>query len=123
MDSQRLILFFVFSFSVFLLLDGWQREQAPALPAATVGDKAGKAGSPEAPSAQIPLPSGKLAPPQSAVPAEVRAAEAGATVQVETDLFIAQISTQGEFNSPRGCRGTFGSNHCGRLRKRAWRYH
>jgi YidC/Oxa1 family membrane protein insertase len=95
MDSQRLILFFVFSFSVFLLLDGWQREQAPAQPAATVGDKAGKAGTPETPAAQIPLPSGKLAPPQSAVPPEVRAAEAGATVQVETDLFIAQISTQG----------------------------
>jgi hypothetical protein len=30
MDSQRLILFFVFAFSVFLLLDGWQRDRQPA---------------------------------------------------------------------------------------------
>ena len=29
MDSQRLILFFVFAFSVFLLLDAWQRDQQP----------------------------------------------------------------------------------------------
>ena len=48
MDSQRLILFFVFSFSVFLLLDAWQREQAPAQPAATISDQAGKAGAPVA---------------------------------------------------------------------------
>jgi YidC/Oxa1 family membrane protein insertase len=34
MDSQRLILFFVFSFSVFMLLDAWQREQQPARPPA-----------------------------------------------------------------------------------------
>jgi len=96
MDSQRLILFFVFSISVFMLLDGWQREQAPAQPPATVGDKSGKAGTPAAPAAQIPLPSGKLAPPQAAVPQqEGRAADAGATIQVETDLFIAQVSTQG----------------------------
>ena len=39
MDSQRLILFFVFSFSVFLLLDAWQREQPPAQPAVTVSDQ------------------------------------------------------------------------------------
>jgi YidC/Oxa1 family membrane protein insertase len=94
MDSQRLILFFVFSFSVFLLLDAWQREQQPAQPAVTVSDKAGKAVTPAAPAAQIPLPSGKLAQPQPAVPQhEGRASDAGATVQVETDLFIAGAPT------------------------------
>jgi hypothetical protein len=31
MDSQRLILFFVFSFSLFLLFDAWQRDQQSTL--------------------------------------------------------------------------------------------
>jgi len=93
MDSQRLILFFVFSFSVFLLLDAWQRDQQPPPSAAVHGEKTGK-GTPS--TAQLPVPSDKLAVPQAAVPQqERRVAEAGATIQVETDLFIAQISTQG----------------------------
>ena len=93
MDSQRLILFFVFSFSVFMLLDAWQREQQPARPTAPVTDKAGAAAPP---AAQIPVPSDKLAVPQAAVPQrEGRAPEAGTTIQVETDLYIAQVSTYG----------------------------
>ncbi len=93
MDSQRLILFFVFSFSVFLLLDAWQRDQTVPPPAAVHGEKAGK-GTPS--TAQVPVPSDKLTLPQAAVPRqERRVAEAGVTIQVETDLFIAQISTQG----------------------------
>ncbi len=93
MDSQRLILFFVFSFSVFLLLDAWQRDQQPPPSAAVHGEKTGK-GTPS--TAQLPVPSDKLAVPQAAVPQqERRVAEAGATIQIETDLFIAQISTQG----------------------------
>ena len=96
MDSQRLILFFVFSFSVFLLLDAWQREQPPAQPAATVSDPSGKTGTPVAPAAQIPVPGGKLTQPPAAVPQHAgRAPDAGATIQIETDLLIAQVSTQG----------------------------
>ena len=93
MDSQRLILFFVFSFSVFLLLDAWQRDQQPPQPAAVHGDKAAKTASP---AAQVPVPSDKLAVPQAAVPKqEQRASETAATIQVETDLVVAQISTLG----------------------------
>jgi len=96
MDSQRLILFFVFSFSVFLLLDAWQREQPPAQPAATVGDQAGKTGKPVASATQIPVPGGKTAQPLAAVPQhDGRAPDAGAAIQIETDLYIAQVSTQG----------------------------
>jgi len=96
MDSQRLILFFVFSFSVFLLLDAWQREPPPAQPAATVSDQAGKTGTPVAPAAQIPVPGAKLAQPPAAAPQhDGRAPDAGATIQIETDLLIAQVSTQG----------------------------
>ncbi len=95
MDSQRLILFFVFSFSVFLLLDAWQRDQQPQQAAVVAqADKAGKS----APAvAQLPVPSDKLAPPAGAVPQPAQRApeKTGATIQVETDLFVAQISTQG----------------------------
>lgn len=33
----------------------------------------------------------------------------GSAAITPTNTAPAQISTQGEFNSPRGCRGTFGS--------------
>ncbi|MBI3044119.1 MAG: membrane protein insertase YidC [Betaproteobacteria bacterium] len=93
MDSQRLILFFVFSFSVFLLLDAWQRDQQPAQPAASASAPAGKSVSP---SAQAPVPSEKLTVPQTAVPLqEPRAAQPGTTVRIETDLVIAELSTTG----------------------------
>jgi YidC/Oxa1 family membrane protein insertase len=96
MDSQRLILFFVFAFSVFLLLDAWQREQLPAQPAATVSEQAGKMGAPGAPATQIPVPGGKLAQPPAAIPQHGgRAPDAGAIIQIETDLLMAQVSAQG----------------------------
>ena len=93
MDSQRLILFFVFSFSVFMLLDAWQRDQAPARPPAAAAAKDEKA---LPPSAQAPVPGEKLTASQSAVPKQVRGAvETGATIRVETDVLIADISSYG----------------------------
>jgi len=93
MDSQRLILFFVFSFSAFLLLDAWQRDKLPPPPAAAVSDKAGKS-TPSA--AQVPVPGDKLAVPQPTVPQqERRAQEADTTLKIETDLFVARIGTRG----------------------------
>ena len=93
MDSQRLILFFVFSFSVFLLLDAWQRDQHPAPPATTTRDKADKAAPP---ATQPPAPSDQLIAAQTAVPQQgQRQPEAGTTIRVETDLLIAHVSTYG----------------------------
>jgi YidC/Oxa1 family membrane protein insertase len=98
MDSQRLILFFVFSFSVFMLLDGWQRDQQPIAPAAKKADVPAK-GAPGA--QQLPAPGERLSvpqpsgPPPSIVPQQQAKADSAAVVQVETDLFVAQISTQG----------------------------
>jgi YidC/Oxa1 family membrane protein insertase len=93
MDSQRLILFFVFSFSVFMLLDAWQRDQQPARPPSAVAAKDEKA---MPPSAQPPVPGEKLTASQSAVPKQGRgAAETGATIRVETDVLIADISSYG----------------------------
>ncbi|HSB48336.1 MAG TPA: membrane protein insertase YidC [Burkholderiales bacterium] len=93
MDSQRLILFFVFSFSVFMLLDAWQREQQPPRPPAAAAAKEDKA---LPPSAQPPVPGEKLAAGQAAVPKVGRSApDAGTTVRVETDVLIAELSSQG----------------------------
>jgi YidC/Oxa1 family membrane protein insertase len=95
MDSQRLILFFVFSFSVFMLLDAWQREQQPARPPAAVSGSQEKEKAPPV-SAQLPVPGEKLAAGQAAVPKVGRsAADAGTTVRVETDVLIAELSSQG----------------------------
>jgi YidC/Oxa1 family membrane protein insertase len=91
MDTQRLILFFVFSFSVFLLLDGWQRDKHPAVPVTQ--------SAPSQPGAAIappPIPSDKLVPPAAIAPAPAVAAQnAGVTVKVETDLLHAEISSLG----------------------------
>jgi len=99
MDSQRLILFFVFSFSVFLLLDAWQREQqaVPAAPAASEkAEKAGKTDKGQPPAAQLPVPGEQLLATQGGVPQQVqRPGEPGALVRVETDLLIAHLSTYG----------------------------
>lgn len=99
MDSQRLILFFVFSFSVFLLLDAWQRDQqaAPSAPAAREkAEKAGPADKAAPPAAQLPVPSEQFIAAQGGVPQQVqRPSEPGALIRVETDLLIAHVSTYG----------------------------
>src|SRR5687768_2242380 len=93
MESQRLLLLFVFMFSVFMLLDAWQRDQQPPAPPAAKNEKAPKG--PPSP-ADVPVPSEKLAaPPQATVPAERAPAAAGATIQIETDLYIAHIGSEG----------------------------
>ena len=49
---------------------------------------------------------------QSPAPAKAQQGTSvlSATDQQAYETQSAQISTQGEFNSPRGCRGTFGSS-------------
>src|SRR5688572_24483757 len=97
MDSQRLILFFVFAFSVFMLLDGWQRDQQPAKPPPSVVDKDKAAKGAPASAADVPVPSEKLAAPPAAAPQPQRTdrPEAGATIEIETDLLVARISSAG----------------------------
>ncbi len=100
MDTQRLILFFVFSFSLFLLLDGWQRHeqsregppQESSPPAATQ-----EAGKDQARSAEVPVPGKKLVEAQGAVPqqAATKPEPAAGLVYVETDVVRAEISKLG----------------------------
>jgi YidC/Oxa1 family membrane protein insertase len=94
MDSQRLILFFVFSFSVFLLLDAWQRDQQASRTATAPVEKA--ATERKSAADQLPVPSEKLAAPQApAAQPRHRSAEAGTMIRVLTDVVEAGISTQG----------------------------
>jgi YidC/Oxa1 family membrane protein insertase len=93
MESKRLILFFVFSFSLFMLVDAWQRDQQPApsrTPASVTSQK--DSGVP-------PPPSEKLVPPPT-VPVGGQQAPAGglaigSLITAETDVYRAEISTAG----------------------------
>jgi YidC/Oxa1 family membrane protein insertase len=101
MDTQRLILFFIFSFSLLLLWDAWEKDKRPKpAPAAQVQSAPG-----------VPTPAKPLAPApaptQAAVPAPAGAASipgAVATrapaasaelVQIRTDLLVADIDPLG----------------------------
>lgn len=60
MDTQRLILFFIFSFSLLLLWDAWQKDQRPK----------------PAPVAEASTVPGKAARVPDAIPAPARATQA-----------------------------------------------
>jgi YidC/Oxa1 family membrane protein insertase len=95
MDSQRLILLIVFSMSLFMLVDAWQRDKQPVVvqtqgPATAQKD-----------ATLPPVPTDKLAVPQApnavagAPQAPTGTLANGATIHVETDLVKAEINTMG----------------------------
>jgi YidC/Oxa1 family membrane protein insertase len=104
MDTQRLILFVIFSFSALLLWEAWQKESRPP-PAPAVATQQGKG----APAADLPAVPATSAPPAAgttgaappgAVPAPPPAvngapATPGQLITVTTDLYRAQIDTTG----------------------------
>src|SRR2546422_5399260 len=89
MDTQRLILLFIFSFSLLMLWEAWDKQSRPkpAPPAAT-------------PQQAVPIPSkpaadsAAKAAPAAGVPAADAAAK-GETVRITTDLLIAEVETLG----------------------------
>src|SRR5256885_1460100 len=87
MDTQRLILLFIFGFSVLMLWEAWQREHRPA-PPATVQQPSLPA-SPKAGAPAVPSAPGTIGGPASTAPAS------GETVRVSTDLVVAEIDTLG----------------------------
>ena len=99
MDTQRLILFFVFVFSTFMLVEGWQRDQKPQTPttqsASQGGGKtdvtpgAGGIPVPQAPTTSVPATPTAGATPVAAV------AAGGQIIKVETDALLVDISTKG----------------------------
>src|SRR2546423_10793168 len=84
MDTQRLILLFIFGFSLLMLWEAWEREQRPKPPPAPVS-------APRAPAAPA------SPTPQAAAPAIAQgsAVASGQTVRVTTDLVSAEIDTVG----------------------------
>ena len=97
MDTQRLILFFVFSFSILLLWEAWQKEaRAPQHNAAVSGQAAVPSAS-APPAAAAPTP--KAGTPAAAGPAPRTDASIVATsnerIRVETDTLRVEIDTLG----------------------------
>ena len=86
MDTQRLILLFIFGFSVLMLWEAWEKEHRPK-PSPPVASA-----TPQAVPTPATTPSAKPAP--SAVPSAETAAK-GETIRVTTDLLIADIDTLG----------------------------
>ena len=84
MDTKRLIIFIIFSFSVLMLWDSWQQQHAPQ-PSAGQSQSADHS-VPQ--TAQSPLP----AAPQEATGFQL---QSGQRIQVSTDLFNAEIDTAG----------------------------
>jgi len=95
MDTQRLILFVVFSFSALLLWEAWQKQHAPPpLPAATTASRpATPADLPPSPAATT-VPSALPGAPAGAA-ADKEPAAAGRTITITTDLYRAEIDTTG----------------------------
>ena len=96
MDTQRLILFFVFSFSLLLLWDSWQKEHRPPVAASAQGAQQGApqatVPSPSVPTQATPAPqqkTGDAIPP--AAPAQTRREK----IRVKTDSVVADIDLQG----------------------------
>jgi YidC/Oxa1 family membrane protein insertase len=97
MDTQRLILFVIFSFSILMLWDAWQREQRPPVPAAPQAQgPAQPAGVPTPSAPAQPVAPGKpAAVTPAAVPSTGAAAPTGDLVKIETDLLRAAIDPVG----------------------------
>jgi len=100
MDIQRLVLFFIFSFSLLLLWDAWQKEQHPTPPAATAPQQAHGVPTPSAPLGAAPQAATPVKPAAAAVPGAPSAAPASPAtasekVEVRTDLLVAQMDSLG----------------------------
>ncbi len=102
MDTQRIILFVIFSFSALFLWEAWQKQHAPPAP---VAQKAAAPGQPgpttTAPAKDLPTPTIATAPPVAgagpAVPEQggAPAANGGERVTIKTDLYTAEVDAVG----------------------------
>ncbi|MBI3376075.1 MAG: membrane protein insertase YidC [Betaproteobacteria bacterium] len=99
METQRLILLFVFCFSVFLLWDAWEKDKRPKVAPANSPTASLPAGVPSPsspPKAHAGSTSAPIADKAAAVPgATATAAPKGEVVTITTDLFSAEIDALG----------------------------
>jgi YidC/Oxa1 family membrane protein insertase len=93
MDTQRLILFIIFSFSLLMLWDAWQKENRPAPPP----QQQAKDATVPTPTAPAPKPAPTAAAPAApeGVPAPAAGAAARELVRVTTDTVTAEIDPLG----------------------------
>ena len=87
MDTQRLILLFIFGFSILMLWEAWEREHRPKPAPAAITQPA----APAEPQAKAPV--------SVAAPGQIAStsgpAEPGETIRITTDLVIAEVDTRG----------------------------
>ncbi len=93
MDTQRLILLFIFGFSLLLLWDAWEKHQRPKAAAPAVPTAPGVP-APAKPAPAKPAPAAAPTPQAASVPAQEPPLK-GEAVRVRTDLVIAEIDTLG----------------------------
>jgi YidC/Oxa1 family membrane protein insertase len=97
MDTQRLILFVIFSMSALFLWEAWQKEHRPPVPP-TVAATA-QSGTPAASSTgDVPVATSTKPPVETGVapvPVVGAAPSAGQIVTINTDLYRAEIDTVG----------------------------
>jgi len=96
LDTQRLILLLIFSFSVLMLWDAWERHNRPKPPPQSAAQKAQQT----VPTPSVPIAgkrpasaapkAGAAAPPAPATPAAK-----GEVLRVRTDLMVAEIDSVG----------------------------
>jgi len=90
MDTQRLILLFIFGFSLLMLWEAWEKESRPKPPAVPAAQRG--VPSPAKPAASAPAGAPKA--PSAGVPAAAPAAK-GEIVRVTTDLLVAEVDSLG----------------------------
>jgi YidC/Oxa1 family membrane protein insertase len=99
MDTQRLILFVIFTFSGFMLWQAWQQEHAPPAPVVQkAAAPTSAAPTPTAPAkdASVPTPTSPAATAGGVpTPSGAAAAPSGQTITIKTDLYTAEIDTAG----------------------------
>lgn len=96
MDTQRLILFFVFSFSLLLLWDSWQKEhRPPAQVSAQIGTQASAQATVPSPSVPTQVTPAGQQTPGIAIPQAAAGQAKQELLTVKTDNFIADIDLLG----------------------------
>jgi len=95
MDIQRLILFFIFSFSLLMLWDAWQKEQQPKPAPNAMTRTAPGVPTPAKPLVAAPAPTSPAAAGAPAVPGAAATTVASEKVRVSTDLVVAEIDSLG----------------------------
>src|SRR5690242_19722701 len=92
MDTQRIILAVIFSFSAIMLWEAWQREHAPPVPAATTQIAPSGKAAPAARSSTADLPAAPSSQTAGAPPtATPDATAAGERLTIKTDLYTAEV--------------------------------